>query len=59
MSQRYYPAFINLQGKQCVVVGGGKVAERKILALLHSGAKVKVISPDLTDALEKQKKKAI
>jgi len=53
----YYPAFINLQGKQCVVVGGGKVAERKALALLRSGAKVKVISPDLTDALENQKKK--
>lgn len=53
----YYPAFIDLQGKQCVVVGGGKVAERKALALLRSGAKVKVISPDITDKLEKQKKK--
>ncbi|HCZ11574.1 MAG TPA: siroheme synthase, partial [Nitrospiraceae bacterium] len=26
----YYPAFINLSGKQCVVVGGGKVSERKV-----------------------------
>lgn len=53
----YYPAFINLCGKQCVVVGGGKVAERKVLTLLDSGAVVKVISPALTDVLEKQKDK--
>jgi len=53
----YYPAFINLKDKQCVVVGGGKVAERKVLALLRSGANVKIISPDITDKLEKQKKK--
>jgi precorrin-2 dehydrogenase/sirohydrochlorin ferrochelatase len=53
----YYPAFINLCGKQCVVVGGGKVAERKVLTLLDSGAAVKVISPALTDVLEKQKDK--
>lgn len=51
----YYPAFINLCGKQCVVVGGGKVAERKAISLICSGAEVKVISPVLTDALEKQK----
>lgn len=53
----YYPAFINLCGKQCVVVGGGKVAERKVLTLLDSGAAVKVISPALTYVLEKQKDK--
>jgi precorrin-2 dehydrogenase/sirohydrochlorin ferrochelatase len=34
-----------------VVVGGGKVAERKVMGLLSSGARVKVISPTLTDDL--------
>jgi precorrin-2 dehydrogenase/sirohydrochlorin ferrochelatase len=53
----YYPAFINLNGKNCVVVGGGKVAERKILSLIRCGAKVKVISPVITDTLEKYKTK--
>jgi precorrin-2 dehydrogenase/sirohydrochlorin ferrochelatase len=53
----YYPAFINLNGKNCVVVGGGKVAERKILSLIRCGAKVKVISPVITDTLEKYKSK--
>jgi precorrin-2 dehydrogenase/sirohydrochlorin ferrochelatase len=52
----YYPAFINLCGKNCVVVGGGKVAERKIAGLLGAGANVTVISPVITDAIEKHKK---
>ena len=41
----YYPIFLNLQGKKCVVVGGGKVALRKIEMLLDCGANVFVISP--------------
>ncbi len=39
-------------GKKVVVVGGGRVAERKVLSLLPSGAKVTVISPELTECLE-------
>jgi precorrin-2 dehydrogenase/sirohydrochlorin ferrochelatase len=35
------------------VVGGGKVAERKVLGLLDSGACVVVISPELTDGLRR------
>lgn len=53
----YYPAFINLKGKRCAVVGGGKIAERKILSLLRSGARVKVISPVITGILDKYKEK--
>jgi len=48
---RYYPVFLNLQGKRCVVIGGGEVAERKVLALLDAGAAVTVISPELTERL--------
>ncbi len=51
MDHHYYPAFIDLRGKQCIVVGGGKVAERKVAALLRSGAKVTVISPFVTGVL--------
>lgn len=40
----YFPAFLNVEGKQCLVVGGGKVAQRKIRSLLRAGAQVKVIS---------------
>jgi precorrin-2 dehydrogenase/sirohydrochlorin ferrochelatase len=51
----YYPAFLNLKGKKAVVVGGGKVAERKVLSLLKSGAEVTVVSPFLTVRLAREK----
>lgn len=41
----YYPAFLDLRGKQCVVIGAGEVALRKIRMLLDCGAKVTVVSP--------------
>jgi len=53
----YYPAFLNLKNKKAVVVGGGKVAERKILSLLKADSYVKVISPYLTKRLEKERLK--
>jgi precorrin-2 dehydrogenase / sirohydrochlorin ferrochelatase len=53
----YYPAFLNLHGKKTVVVGGGNVAERKILSLLKAGAAVTVISPAITPRLNKEKEK--
>lgn len=52
---RYYPVFLDIKNKPCVVVGGGKVAERKVLQLLSSGAVVTVISPTLTIGLSKLK----
>lgn len=51
----YYPVFLNLKRKKVVVIGGGKVAERKILALLKTGAEVKVISPDITDKIKRER----
>lgn len=50
----YYPILLNLKGKKCIVVGGGKVAERKALPLLRSGAEVTVISPECTVRLKKE-----
>jgi siroheme synthase-like protein len=48
---RYYPIFLDLRGKPCVVIGGGRVAQTKVEGLLAVGALVTVISPALTDAL--------
>ena len=45
----FYPAHINLQDQKCLVVGGGTVAERKVVAMLVSGGDVTVISPDATE----------
>ena len=47
----FYPAHINLQDRKCLVVGGGTVAERKVVAMLLSGGGVTVISPDATELL--------
>ncbi len=47
----YYPIFLNISGKRCVVVGGGQVALRKVRTLLKHGANVEVISPDLCPEL--------
>ncbi|MCY3743402.1 MAG: hypothetical protein OXH00_20510 [Candidatus Poribacteria bacterium] len=47
----FYPAHINLQDRECLVVGGGTVAERKVVAMLISGGDVTVISPDATELL--------
>lgn len=49
----YYPVFLNVHGKRCIVVGGGKVAVRKIKALLDCGANVTVVSPSLDPDLAK------
>jgi precorrin-2 dehydrogenase/sirohydrochlorin ferrochelatase len=46
-SNHYYPLFIDLEGKTVVVVGGGLVALRKVEALRKTGARVKVISPEV------------
>jgi precorrin-2 dehydrogenase/sirohydrochlorin ferrochelatase len=48
---RYYPVNLNIKGKLCVVIGGGRVAERKVKNLLICGGRVRVVSPDLTDRL--------
>ncbi len=44
----YYPIFLNIAEKLCVVVGGGLVAEQKIRMLLKFNMKIKVISPVFT-----------
>jgi precorrin-2 dehydrogenase / sirohydrochlorin ferrochelatase len=47
-----YPAYIKLEHQPCLVVGGGRVAERKVERLLQSDADVTVVSPNLTPELE-------
>lgn len=47
----YYPIYLNMQGRRCLVIGGGAVAERKIAALLEAGAVPTVVSPAITDAI--------
>ena len=47
----YYPAFIDVRRRRCVVIGGGGIGEEKVRKLAECGARVVVISPDVTDGV--------
>lgn len=55
----YYPIFLNIRGKKCLVVGGGKVASRKVQTLLGHGADVEVVSPTLCPELNRLAKDGV
>ena len=48
----YFPVFVNMDGKKCLVVGGGKVACRKVKMLLDFGLQVTVIAPIVSDEIK-------
>ncbi len=50
---KYYPLFLNIRNKKCLVIGGGSVATRKVYSLLEAGADIHVISPKITHKLNK------
>ena len=47
-----YPLGLRLAGRRVVVVGGGRVATRRVAGLLRAGARVLVVSPEVTAAVE-------
>ena len=47
----YYPVYLNLKGRPCVILGGGRVAEGKISRLREAGATITVISPQVTPVI--------
>ena len=46
-----YPLALRLEGRRVLVVGGGAVSTRRMAALLATGARVELVSPELTPAL--------
>lgn len=50
--KKYLPIMIDVQNKKCLVVGGGKVALRKVTTLLEYGARVVVVAPEIVQQLE-------
>jgi precorrin-2 dehydrogenase / sirohydrochlorin ferrochelatase len=46
-----FPMFLKLEGKQCLVVGAGKIGEPKIGGLLETGARIRVVSLDASPAV--------
>jgi precorrin-2 dehydrogenase/sirohydrochlorin ferrochelatase len=52
----YFPIYLEMTGRRCLVIGGGAVAERKVASLLEAGAEVVVISPEATDNILRWRK---
>lgn len=52
VNERHYLAGLDLAGRRVVVVGGGTVAQRRLPRLVSSGARVEVISPHVTPAVQ-------
>jgi precorrin-2 dehydrogenase / sirohydrochlorin ferrochelatase len=48
----YYPIFLDLTGRRCIIIGGGAVAERKIEGLLTAGAEITLVSPETSEGLQ-------
>jgi len=48
-----YPLVLDLEGRLCVIVGGGRVAGRKLAGLLGRGARIRVVAPEITRSIAK------
>jgi len=48
-----FPLFLRLEGRACLVLGAGAVAEEKIRGLLDAGARVRVIAPTATTLISR------
>jgi precorrin-2 dehydrogenase/sirohydrochlorin ferrochelatase len=54
-----FPLFLKLEGRNCLVVGGGAVGEAKVQSLLSAGASVTLVAPQITTALHQHVKKGL
>ncbi len=48
----YFPLFVDLKEKHILVIGGGAIAERRVVSLLEFGCMIVLVSPKITDKLE-------
>jgi precorrin-2 dehydrogenase / sirohydrochlorin ferrochelatase len=48
----YYPIFLDIEDRGVVIIGGGNVCARKAETMMSYGARVTVVSPELTDEIE-------
>lgn len=47
----YFPLFVDISQKKVVIIGGGKIAQRRIETLLAFAEHIHVIAPEVTDSI--------
>lgn len=57
--ERYYPIYLSVKNLPCLIVGGGKVAERKAETLAEAGAAITVVSPDATPKIARMAREGL
>jgi siroheme synthase-like protein len=53
----YYPIFLDIENRNVVIIGGGEVCTRKAETVMRYGAKVTIVSPEVTSELEEWERK--
>ena len=48
----YYPVYLDVKDRLCVIIGGGPIGEGKIASLLECGANIRMICPDVTEDVQ-------
>lgn len=48
----YYPIYLDIEGRNVIIIGGGHVCARKAETMMHYGGLVTVVSPEFTDEIE-------
>ena len=48
----YYPVYLAIKDRLCVIIGGGQIAEGKIASLLECGGNIRMIAPEVTDEVQ-------
>ena len=57
--KKYYPVMLDITGKKCVIIGGGKVASRKAASLITYGAEITVISKEICPEIKELLKQGL
>jgi precorrin-2 dehydrogenase/sirohydrochlorin ferrochelatase len=50
--KKYYPAFLDVAQRKCIVIGGGEIADRKVSQLIQTNATVVVVSPSASTYIQ-------
>ena len=57
MGGYYFPMFVDISTKRILVIGGGKIAARRVRTLLKFAEHIEVTAPEICDEMKRKKRK--